>query len=163
MRDISPTQSPSRSRPSASEAEINHRPIQALREGRSGASVQNKSIVRRTWRRPKRPSGCGRPSNVRFGSKAYIAARPCNVRFAPNSRHQTGSRQVWRSSSGSFAMYAAIRRASSFVSSLAADRRPGHSHNVCGGSSSNLSLAVNIAIRRSASSCVRLGLNASSS
>src|SRR5215831_1416060 len=47
------------------------------------------------------------------------------------------------------------------VSSLAADRRPG-SHSVCGGSSSNLSLAVNIAIRRSASSCVRFGLNASS-
>jgi hypothetical protein len=28
---------------------INHRPIQALREGRSGTSVQTKSIVHRTW------------------------------------------------------------------------------------------------------------------
>jgi hypothetical protein len=32
-----------------------------------------------------------------------------------------------RSNSGSFAMFAAIRRASSLVSSLAADRRPGSS------------------------------------
>jgi hypothetical protein len=33
----------------------------------------------------------------------------------------------WRNSSGSFAIFAAIRRASSGVSSFAADRRPGSS------------------------------------
>ena len=39
----------------------------------------------------------------------------------------------------------------------------GASQSVCGGPSSSLSLAVNIAIRRSASARVRLGLNASNS
>jgi hypothetical protein len=39
----------------------------------------------------------------------------------------------------------------------------GASQSVCGGPSSSLSLAVNTAIRRSASARVRLGLNASNS
>jgi hypothetical protein len=38
-------------------------------------------------------------------------------------------RYFFRKSSGSFAMFAAIRRASSFVSSLAADLRHGSSRN----------------------------------
>jgi hypothetical protein len=65
-----------------------------------------------------------------------------------------------RNSSGNFAMLAATRRASFLVSSLAARR---HSHSVCGGPSSSLSLAAKIAIRRSASPRVRFGLNASRS
>ena len=43
----------------------------------------------------------------------------------PKADITTGSRYAQRSSSGSFATFAAIRRASSRVSSLAADRRPG--------------------------------------
>ena len=72
--------------------------------------------------------------------------------------------------SGSVAMLAAMRRASSRVSSLAPDWRSalsrmilGASQSVCGGPSSSLSLAVNIAIRNSASARLRFGLNASSS
>jgi hypothetical protein len=61
-----------------------------------------------------------KPRHVRFGSLADIGARPINVRFAPNSGHQTGPRYLRRSSSGSLAMLAAIRRASSRASSLAA-------------------------------------------
>jgi hypothetical protein len=37
----------------------------------------------------------------------------------------------FRNSSGSLAIFAAIRRASSFVSCFAADRRPGFSQSFC--------------------------------
>src|SRR5262249_13596959 len=47
---------------------------------------------------------------------------------------------------------------------LAGEQRPGSmAQSVCGGPSSSLSLAVNAAIRRSASERLRFGLNASSS
>jgi hypothetical protein len=53
--------------------------------------------------------------------------------------HRPGTAQGLPNSSGSFAMFAAILRASSFVSNFAADRRPGSFSNRCkrvaGGSS----------------------------
>ena len=58
--------------------------------------------------------------HVRFGSKADIGAPRINVRFTPESGHRN---RHAGSNSGSFATLAAIRRASSFVSSLAADLR----------------------------------------
>jgi hypothetical protein len=61
-------------------------------------------------------SGCAsqhiQVTDVRFGSKADIAARPPNVRFTPESGHR--SRHVYhlrRSNSGNLAIFAAIRRA----------------------------------------------------
>jgi len=59
-------------------------------------------------------------NNVRFGSLSDIAPRPIHVRFTPESGHRN---RHAGSNSGSFATLAAIRRASSFVSSLAADLR----------------------------------------
>jgi hypothetical protein len=61
--------------------------------------------------------------HVCFGSKADIGGSPANIRFAPKSGYR--NRHVYhlrRSNSGCFAMFAAIRRASSFVSNLAANR-----------------------------------------
>jgi hypothetical protein len=55
---------------------------------------------------------CDFEANVRFGSKADIAARPRNVRFTPESGHR--NRHVYhlrRTNSGSSAIFAAIRRA----------------------------------------------------
>ena len=52
--------------------------------------------------------------NVRFGSKADIEARPINVRFTPESGHRNRpAYYLRRTSSGSLAIFAAIRRASS--------------------------------------------------
>ena len=50
--------------------------------------------------------------NVRFGSKADIAASPTNVRFTPKSGHRNLASQVQRNNSGSLAIFAAIRRTS---------------------------------------------------
>jgi len=66
--------------------------------------------------------------NVRYGSKADISACPRHVCFTPESGHR--NRHVYhrrRMQLGSFVTLAAMRRASSFVSSLAADRRSGSS------------------------------------
>ena len=65
--------------------------------------------------------------NVRFGSKADIPQRNRHVCFTPKSGHQafmSTRARFERSRSGSLAIFAAIRRASSLVSNLAADRRP---------------------------------------
>ena len=49
--------------------------------------------------------------DVRFGSKADIAARPRNVRFTPESGHRNRpAYYLRRTSSGSLAIFAAIRR-----------------------------------------------------
>ena len=53
-----------------------------------------------------------------------------------------------RSASGSFAIFAAIRRASSLVSSLAADRRPGSSWKV--DVSERLAAARSLAVKHAA-------------
>jgi hypothetical protein len=52
-------------------------------------------------------------AHVRFGSKADIEARPFDVRFIPKSGHQTAL-----ASRRCLAMFTAIRRASSLLSSL---------------------------------------------
>ena len=65
---------------------------------------------------------------VRYGSKAEIGRLPGNVRFTPESGHRNRpAYYLRRSNSGSLAIFAATRRASSFASNLAADRRPGSS------------------------------------
>jgi len=52
--------------------------------------------------------------NVRFGSKADIAAPPTNVRFTPKSGHRNRPADyLRRTGSGSLAIFAAMRRASS--------------------------------------------------
>jgi len=59
------------------------------------------------------PSACrGKGGNVRFGSKADIAASRTNVRFTPKSGHQDCLELRSASSSATLAMFAAIRRAS---------------------------------------------------
>jgi len=63
--------------------------------------------------------------NVNFRSETDILT---NVYFTAESGHQKPPYVTFgRSSSGSLAIFAAIRRASSLVSSLAAERRPGSS------------------------------------
>jgi len=62
--------------------------------------------------------------DVRFGSKADIVVSSRNVRFTPESGHwNLPAYYLRRSNSGSLAIFAAIRCASSLVSNLAADRR----------------------------------------
>ena len=56
--------------------------------------------------------------NVRFGSKADIPCGLSHVRFAPESGHQSCPRHARLSSSSDFAIFTAIRRASSRVSSF---------------------------------------------
>src|SRR5262249_33235937 len=66
----------------------------------------------------------GRHAHVRFGSKADISVCPRHVRFTPESGHR--NRRAYylrRINSGSLAIFAAIRRAASFVSSLVAGSR----------------------------------------
>jgi len=48
-------------------------------------------------------------AHVRYGSKADIGAPPSDVCFTPKSGHQNRLRYVDRSSSGSLAMFTAIR------------------------------------------------------
>ena len=61
----------------------------------------------------------GATADVRFGSKADIEARLLDVRFTPKSGHRNRpAYYLRRSNSGSLAMSAAIRRASSRVSRL---------------------------------------------
>src|SRR5262249_5991090 len=63
-------------------------------------------------------------NHVRFGSKADISVCPRHVRFTPESGHRNRpAYYLRRTSSGSLAIFAAIRRASSFVSSLVAGSR----------------------------------------
>ena len=66
--------------------------------------------------------------HVRFGSKADIGEGATDVRFAPKSGHRNRhAYHLRRSNSGSFVTLAAMRRVSSFVSILAAERHPGSS------------------------------------
>ena len=80
-----------------------------------------------------------RPAHVRFGSKADMGLPLIHVRFAPNSGHRNCARAVrLASASGSLAMFAAIRRASSLrrlpTSNLAQPRYwlgAGYGDNTC--------------------------------
>jgi hypothetical protein len=59
-------------------------------------------------------------AHVRFGSKADIEKRASDVRFTPKSGHQAFMSR--RTSSGSLAMFAAIRRVSSCEPAASAPR-----------------------------------------
>jgi hypothetical protein len=57
--------------------------------------------------------------DVRYGSKADIGRLPGNVRFTPESGHRNRpAYSLRRSNSGSLAIFAATRRASSFAEQL---------------------------------------------
>ena len=82
------------------------------------------------WPTPSSVEFKSQPRNVRFGSKADIAGHTINVRFTPKSGHRNRpAYYLRRTNSGSLAMFAAILRASSLVSNLAADSRPAHLTN----------------------------------